>query len=203
MTHDGKKEKRSSEKAPKKGRIDVRISGSGGQGIVSAGMLLGEAVSIGDGRNAAQSQSYGPEARGGATRSDVIISDDEIFFPECHEIDILVALTPTAYITHAPKVRPDGIIIVDESSAETIIGQARIIKVPFINLCREKLNTVLPANILSLGFLASYTNIVSIQSIRAAVEDKFSDSKYREVNMKALELGIELGKEYLAREDKE
>lgn len=202
MSHDEKRGKKACERARKIQRIEVRISGSGGQGIISAGMLLGEAVAIGDGRNAVQSQSYGPEARGSATRADIIISDDEIFFPECHEIDILVALTPAAYTTHAPKVKPDGVIIADENSVETLVGEARTVRVPFVNLCREKLNTVVPVNICALGFLATYTHIVSVDSIRSAVEDKFAESRYREVNIKALELGLKLGKEYLAREEK-
>ena len=78
-------------------RTNIRISGSGGQGIISTGMLLGEAIAIGDGKNVTQSQSYGPEARGGATRADVIVSNGEIYFPECNDLDILLAFTYEAY----------------------------------------------------------------------------------------------------------
>ena len=79
-------------------RTNIRVSGSGGQGIISTGMLLGEAIAIGDGKNVTQSQSYGPEARGGSTRADIIVSDGEIYFPECNDLDILLVFSHTQSI---------------------------------------------------------------------------------------------------------
>ncbi len=177
-------------------RFEIRVSGSGGQGVLSTGMLLAEAIAIGDGRNVTQSQSYGPEARGGATRADIIISDSEIYFPECHLLDLLLAFTTEAYETYALKVRATGLVVVEEKAAPIIMGSARTLKVPFTDIAIREIGNPISANILSLGFLSSYTGIVSRQAIRDAVEDKFSESRHLESNLKAVEIGYALGEKY-------
>lgn len=182
-------------------RINIRISGAGGQGIISTGMLLGEAIAIGDGRNVSQSQSYGPEARGGATRADVIVSDDEIFFPECNDLDILLAFTDEAYGKFAPKAKPDAVILADESAVDVIVGSARTVRVPFLALAEKKYNTPMVANIIAMGFLSAYTNVVTIDSLRAIVSEQYADSAFLEKNMDALDHGFQLGKQYLAKEN--
>jgi len=192
----GKKNKRTKLLPDRVERFEIRISGAGGQGIISTGMLLGEAIALGDGRNVSQSQAYGPEARGGATRSDLIISDGDIFFPECHEPDLLVAFTTEAYEKHAPLVKTDGLIIADESAVDIVMGNARTVKAPFIKLAEKEFGHPIVANIIALGFLATYTGIVSEKSIREAVEDRFAGTKYFDMNLKALEEGFKLGREY-------
>ncbi len=177
-------------------RFEIRITGAGGQGIISTGMLLGEAIALGDGKNVSQSQAYGPEARGGATRADLVISDGDIFFPECHAPDLLVAFTNEAYEKHAPLVKPDGLIIADESAVDVVMGSAPTVKVPFIEIAEKKFGHPIVANIIALGFIATYTGVVSPNSIRDAVEDRFAGTKYLEMNLKALEEGFKLGKEY-------
>lgn len=177
-------------------RFEIRITGAGGQGIISTGMLLGEAIALGDGKNVSQSQAYGPEARGGATRADLVVSDGEIFFPECHKPDLLLAFTNEAYEKHAPLVKPSGLIIADESAVDIAMGSAKTIKVPFIKIAEEKFGHPIVANIIALGFLATYTGIVSPDAIRDAVEDRFGGTRYLEMNLKALEEGFKLGKEY-------
>ena len=181
---------------PKVDRFEIRIVGAGGQGIISMGMLLGEAIAIGDGRNVAQSQHYGPEARGGATLADVVISDKEIYFPECLKPDLLVALTPSSYEYYAQHVKPEGLVIADSSAAESPIGPAVTITVPFIETSMDKFNTPIPANMIVLGFLSTYTRIVSKNAIKGAVEDKFGGSKYLKTNLDALEEGFKLGLSY-------
>ena len=177
-------------------RFEIRISGAGGQGIISTGMLLGEAISIGDGKNVSQSQAYGPEARGGATRADIIISDSEIYFPECNKIDLLVAFTDTAYEKHSAHVKQTGLIIADEHAVEMKMGTAKTLDIPFIEFAKKKFGNQIVANIIALGFVSSYTGIVSKGSIMGAVEDKFENSKYLELNLKALDFGFSLGKKY-------
>ncbi len=185
----------------KKNRLEIRISGAGGQGIISTGMMLGEAIAIGDGKNVTQSQSYGPEARGGATRADIIVSDGDIFFPECHNIDLLIAFTPEAYEKYANMMDSDGLVIVDESAADITVGNARTIRVPFIKIATEKFKRPIVANLIALGFLSVYTGIVSKKAIKDAVEDKFADSRHLESNMKALEEGFKLGREYKKQDE--
>ena len=177
-------------------RFEIRISGAGGQGIISTGMLLGEAIAIGDGKNVTQSQAYGPEARGGATRADIIISDDEIYFPECNKLDMLVAFTDVAYEKHSLSVKSNGLIIADESAVEITMGTAKTLKVPFIKSAKEKFGNPIVANIIALGFLSTYTGIVSKDSIMDAVKDKFEGSKYFDINIEALNFGFSLGKKY-------
>jgi len=181
-------------------RLNIRISGSGGQGIISTGMLLGEAIAIGDGRNVTQSQSYGPEARGGSTRADVIVSDKEIFFPECNDLDILIAFTYEAYGKFAPKAKTDATIIADEEAVDVIVGNAKTIQVPFIQHAKKKFNTPMVANIIALGFLSTYTKIVSQHSLRDVVKEQYSSTPHLELNIHALEEGFKLGSKYLKKE---
>ncbi len=177
-------------------RFEVRIAGAGGQGIISMGMLLAKAISLGDKKNASQSQSYGPEARGGATLADVIISDKTIYFPECITPDILIALTPGAYEYYAASVKPNGIIIADSNAVETVVGSVMTVEVPILKTCLEKFLNPIVANMVTLGFLTEFTGIVSKKSIKSAVEDRFEKSKFLETNLKALKAGFELGKKF-------
>ncbi|MCD6418336.1 2-oxoacid:acceptor oxidoreductase family protein [bacterium] len=200
MSHQDKREKKNrKKKTPIEehlGRYDIRISGAGGQGIISTGMLLGEAISIGDGKNVSQSQSYGPEARGGATRADIIVSDGDIYFPECQEIDLLVAFTPEAYEKYSTAMKPDGIIVADKNAVNIMVGQAKVVTVPFIEIATKKFKRPIVANIIALGFISTFLGIVSQKSIKDAVEDRFASSSHLELNMKAIEEGFKLGREY-------
>ncbi len=177
-------------------RVTIRISGSGGQGIISTGMLLGEAIAIGDERNVSQSQSYGPEARGGATCADIIVSDGEIFFPECNLLDILVAFTYEAYEKYASLTREKGIIIADQSAVDVLSGTAETIKVPFIETAREKFSKSIVANMIALGFLSGYTGIVTGGSLLDVVNDHYAGSKHRDANIRAINEGFKLAREY-------
>jgi len=181
-------------------RINIRISGSGGQGIISTGMLLGEAIAIGDGKNVTQSQSYGPEARGGATRADVIVSDGEIYFPECNDLDILLVFTYEAYGKFASKTKQDGTVIADESAVDVIVGDAKTVQVPFIQFSKDKFKTPMVANIMALGFLSTYAKVVSRHSLRDVIEEQYASTPHLEMNMNALEEGFKLGLKYLKDE---
>ncbi len=186
--------KQNSSAFPKKfDRLNIRISGSGGQGVISTGMLLGEAIAIGDGRNVSQSQSYGPEARGGATRADVIVSDGEIYFPECNKLDILVAFTYEAYEKFAVQAKPEGLVIADQNAVDVLVGSAKTVQFPFIQTAEKDFGKPIVANIIALGFLAAYTNIVSQVSLREVVTEQFEGSSHLALNLKALEEGFKQG----------
>jgi 2-oxoglutarate ferredoxin oxidoreductase subunit gamma len=178
-------------------RINIRIAGSGGQGVISTGMLLGRAIAIGDRKNVSQSQAYGAEARGGFAQSDIIVSDGEIYFPSCDLLDILVAFNYSAYEQNAPRVKQEGLIIADERAVDVLVGTAKTVKVPFISTSLKKFNREIIANMISLGFLSSYLSLVSESSIIDSIKEEYGGSKHLDLNIKGIRAGISLGTELL------
>ncbi len=129
-------------------KYEVRLSGEGGQGLILAGKILAEAAAIHAGLNATQSQSYGPEARGGASRSEVILSDGEIDYPKATEVDLMVALTQQSYDTYRADVKRDGVVIVDSEAVERL-GETwyRVIAQPIFRLSEENFGRILFGNV--------------------------------------------------------
>jgi 2-oxoglutarate ferredoxin oxidoreductase subunit gamma len=169
-------------------RTEIRLAGEGGQGMILAGIILAEAAAIYDGKQATQTQSYGPEARGGASRSEVVISDGEIDHPEVLEPDVVVALSQEAYKKFAKTVKPDGLLIVDDERVESEPGKA-VIRVPVMRLARETTGRAITANTVALGVLVGLTNVVSRQAIEKAVTAR-APKGTEEMNRKALEAGF-------------
>ena len=121
-------------------RLEIRLAGSGGQGLVLAGIILAEAAILYDNKNAVQTQSYGPEARGGASKSEVIISDEQIDYPKCEEIDIMLCLNQKSLNEYVHALKKGGVLIVDTDLCPTIPeGEFNLYKVPFTKLAREEL----------------------------------------------------------------
>ncbi|MDR1947208.1 MAG: 2-oxoacid:acceptor oxidoreductase family protein [Desulfovibrio sp.] len=168
------------------------LSGSGGQGVISMAVLLAEAASLEEGLTAVQAQSYGPEARGGATRSDVIISDTPIFFPKVRQPNILVALTNEAAGKYLPLIRPGGLLLYDSDLVQPD-GRvdARKVGLPMYAAVRETLGRTVAFNICVLGVLLALTETVGPGSIRKRLEKNF-DPVYHSSNNRALDLGLEL-----------
>lgn len=174
-------------------RYEVRLSGSGGQGLITAGVILAEAVAVGDGRNAAQTQSYGPEARGGHTRCDVIISNGEISFPEAITLNLLLSLTQDAADVYVGRLKPNcGLMIID-SGAVKRKPQREYVEAPFTQAAIEALGSAVATNIVSLGFICEYAGIVTKKSLEDAVLEKFPE-KFAQSNLAALKLGYSLAK---------
>jgi 2-oxoglutarate ferredoxin oxidoreductase subunit gamma len=171
-------------------RYDIRLSGSGGQGLIFAGTILAEALGVYEDKNVAQTQSYGPEARGGASRSDLVFSSGEIYYPKAIKLDLLLALTQEACDTYYLNLKDDGILLVD-SNLVTQPPAREIIGLPFTQTAKEKLGTPVVANIIALGVISSLTKIVSKESLIEAVKSK-SPKAMLDMNLKALELGFEL-----------
>jgi 2-oxoglutarate ferredoxin oxidoreductase subunit gamma len=170
------------------------FSGSGGQGVITAAIILAEAASLYEDRNAVQSQSYGPEARGGATRSDVIISDKKINFPKVIQPNILVCLTQEAYNKYASIVLPGGLLITDERFVKTERKiDARQIEKPMYSNVMEKIGKPIVFNICMLGTLIGFTEIVQPESVLKTLENKIPPA-FLEMNREALQLGIDLAK---------
>jgi 2-oxoglutarate ferredoxin oxidoreductase subunit gamma len=155
-------------------RYEIRLSGAGGQGLILIGKILAEAAAIYDGKNATQSQSYGPEARGGASRSEVIISDQDIDYPKAHDIDLLLAMTQEAADKYASDVKAGGIILVDSSYVNTLPdGNFKVYSLAITKFAEEKIGKRIVANIMALGAIERLSKVISedaiINAIRARV----------------------------------
>jgi 2-oxoglutarate ferredoxin oxidoreductase subunit gamma len=173
-------------------RYEVRLSGAGGQGLVLGGVILAEAVALYEGKNAVQTQSYGPEARGGASKSEVIISTDEIDYPKATEIDLLLCLTQEACDKYSVDLKDDGIIIADSRMVKDLPeGNYRIYNLPIIDTAKDKVGKVFVANIVALGAIAHLVEAISFDSVEKAVLKRVPMGT-EELNKKALKLGYDL-----------
>ena len=178
---------------------EIRLSGSGGQGLITAGIILAKAAVL-DKVIVTQTQSYGPESRGGASRSDVIISDTEFYFPEATRFDILLTLTQEAYDKYSENLKDDGILIADTTHVKNItLLDSVIYELPFTEITSEKLGSKLPTNILALSFLVRKTKIVSDLSLKQAIMSSIKP-RYEKMNLKAMKLGFKLADEYIIEE---
>jgi 2-oxoglutarate ferredoxin oxidoreductase subunit gamma len=178
-------------------RCEIRLSGSGGQGMVLAGMILAEAMGINDGKNVVQTQSYGPEARGGASRSDLVVSSKEIYYPKTIQLDLLLCLTQESCDAYYQALKEDGILIVD-SGLVTQLPAREVYAFPFTQLARERIGTSMVANIIALGTIASLTRIVSKKGLSEAVQRR-APKGTEEKNLQALEIGFELTRKKKSR----
>ncbi len=172
-------------------RYEMRFSGSGGQGMILAGIIMAEAASIYGGKEAAQSQSYGPESRGGASKSEVIISDEEVDYPKATNIDAMLAMTQEAATKYFKDVKDEGILLVDSDEVKDVPqGKFKLYSFPIINTARNDLGKVITANIIALGMITELTGIVTRDQIEKAVLSRVPPA-FLDLNKKALHLGFE------------
>lgn len=170
------------------------LSGSGGQGVITMAILLAGAAVLYEKRIAVQSQSYGPEARGGATRSDVIISDSEILFPKVTQPNVLVALTNEAAGKYMPLLRPGGLCLYDSDLAQPSQRLDADLKgLPMYRKVMEKVGKANTLNICVLGALITLTGAIRMESIQKMLADRFRPA-FHAANNAALELGAELAR---------
>jgi 2-oxoglutarate ferredoxin oxidoreductase subunit gamma len=168
------------------------FSGSGGQGVITAAIILSEAAVLYESLNAVQSQVYGPAARGGATRADVIISDSEIHYPKVIQPNVLVCLTQEAYSKFYPIIRPGGILIADTRYVKIhrkVDAQQK--ELPIYRTVMEEIGNPIVLNICMLGVLIRMTGLVKAESIMKVLKDRIP-SDFLEMNRKALDLGMNL-----------
>ena len=173
-------------------RTEVRIGGFGGQGVVLAGVLLGQAA-LNDGRYAVQNQSYGAEARGGAARSEVVIADEPIIYPEVIAPQIMAVLSQAALDRYLPDLRPDGTLIIDTELVSQVPDrpQGKVLGGGFTEIAGQELGRPIVANMVMLGFLVEATGLVAQASLREAV-GKGVPKGTEELNLNAVERGLEL-----------
>lgn len=175
-------------------RYEIRFSGSGGQGLILAGVIFAEAATIYDKKNAVQSQSYGPEARGGASKSEVIISDEVIDFPKATAIDLQLSLTQESCTKYYKDIKGDGTLLVDEDFVREVPkGTFRVIRLPIIRTAADEIGKSFVANIVAIGAIAAITGKVSYEAIEKAVLSRVPKGT-EEMNKKALKAGFDLAK---------
>jgi 2-oxoglutarate ferredoxin oxidoreductase subunit gamma len=177
-------------------KIGTRIvfTGSGGQGVITAAIILAEAAAIHDGLNAVQTQAYGPEARGGATRADVIISDSPIRFPKVINPHILVCLTQEAYDKFARIIRPGGLLLTDLRFVKTVQKtDARQVELDMYRTVMSEIGKPIVFNICMLGAFIELSGLVRMESIVKTLENKIPQD-FLPMNRQALELGTSLAR---------
>jgi 2-oxoglutarate ferredoxin oxidoreductase subunit gamma len=166
---------------------ELRLAGLGGQGIILAGIIMAEAAGIYDGKFVAQTQAYGAAARGGFSRSDIVISDEEINYPKARELDMLLAMSQDAYEENLQYLRPEGILIVDSTYVSEIAEQY-VYSIPFTRIARETFRRENVANIISLGAISQISPYISEQAVATAVEKRVPP-RFLELNKKAFQAG--------------
>lgn len=177
-------------------RIRMVFSGSGGQGVITAAIILAEAAVLHEGLNAVQSQSYGAEARGGATRTDVIISDGIIDYPKVIQPNLLVCLTQDAYNKFYDIIRPGGLLVTDSRYVKIHKKvDARQLEIPIYNTVMDAIGKPIVFNIAMLGTLISITELLQPESIMKVLEKRIP-ADFLDMNRQALDLGLKLGAEY-------
>jgi len=169
-------------------RYEVRLAGEGGQGMILAGVILAEAAAVHDGLNAVQTQSYGPEARGGASRSEVIIARGEIDYPKVMVADLLLCMSQEACDRFYNQVKEDGCIIVDSTNVSRVPSH-RAIAVPITQIAERETGRRITASMVALGFLSGLSGVVSKQALEKAVADRVPAGT-EEMNLKALAAGF-------------
>ena len=172
-------------------RFEMRLSGSGGQGMILASVIMGEAIGGGDGRNVTQTQSYGPEARGGASKSDVVISSNEIFYPKAIKLDLLLAMTQEALDKYYGDLKPGGTLIID-TTLVTDVPTDNYYGLPFTRLAREEAGHIMVANVIALAAIAALTDVVSRDSLTNAVLAR-APRGTEDKNRKAIDIGFSEG----------
>ena len=173
-------------------RYEIRLSGAGGQGLILVGKILAEAAAIYDEKNATQSQSYGPEARGGASRSEVIISDGDIDYPKATDIDLLLAMTQEAAEKYVGDVKPGGTVILDSTFVEDPPeGDFVVHSYPITQMAEEEIGKAIVANIVALGVIERISKIVSEDAILTAIRSRVPKGT-EEMNIKAFKAGQSL-----------
>lgn len=171
-------------------RHEIRMSGFGGQGIILSAVILGRAAAIYDGKHAVQTQVYGPEARGGASMSQVVIDDEPILYPKVRKPDILMIMSEEGYLKYGADAEKDVIMVLDETLVHSRPA-CTCYSIPATMEAKNTLGKVIVANIIMLGALVEATGVVSRESIQRAVLDSVPKGT-EELNLNALLKGYEL-----------
>lgn len=173
---------------------EIRIAGFGGQGVILAAIVVGRAAAIEEGAYATMTQSFGPEARGGACSAQVIVSDNPILYPYVTAPDMLVVMSQEAYTKFAPELKPGGMLIIEQDLVRLseLKPGTRVYSVPATRLA-EELGKRMVSNVVMVGFLAAINGLLRPESLRKAALDSVP-AAFRELNARAFERGLEYGR---------
>lgn len=171
------------------GRVELRLSGSGGQGIILAATLIADAAAQ-SGRQVVKTQSYGPEARGGASKAEVIIASEAIDFPEVEAPDITVCLSQPAFAKYASQTRPGGLLLYDAGlvTPNGDAGDLQLVGIPFTEIAARELGKKVAANIVAVGALLALCDCAPPAAVEDAIERRLP-GKIVDLNLLALDLG--------------
>ncbi len=170
-------------------RYEIRLSGSGGQGLITAAVVFAEAVGVYDGKYVCQTQSYGPEARGGKSKAEVVISSSPIDYPKALELDLLLAMNQAACDAYFYDIKPNGLLVVDSGLVEQH-PTSRIIAIPFTQIAKEEIGRELVANMVALGAIGLLSGRIDLGNLERALLARVPKGT-EEMNSKALQCGIE------------
>lgn len=176
-------------KASQKQRYEIRFSGAGGQGLITAAVILAEAAGVYDGRYVCQSQSYGPEARGGKSKAEVVISDQPIDYPKARQLDLLLAMNQAACDAYYRDLPAQGLLVVDSYLVEQW-PTSRIVAIPFTQIAKEEFGSALVANMIALGAVGRLSAQVHADSLTRALLARMPAAT-RTLNQEALCRGME------------
>lgn len=169
-------------------RFEVRLSGTGGQGLITLGRMLGYALAIGHGYHVTQTQSYGPEARGGSSRADVVVSSKPISYPKTENLDLLVALSQQACNAYYHYMKRSGILLVDTHLVQQPPTNV-FLGLPFTEMATKKIGNPLTVNTIVLGAVTHLLPFAEPKAMRTALMENLP-KKIHEVNLKAFNLGL-------------
>jgi len=168
-------------------RFEVRLSGSGGQGMILASVIMAEAIGKDYAKKVVQTQSYGPEARGGASKSDVVISNNEIYYPKAMKLDLLLAMTQESTDKYFPDLKEGGILVVDSGLVREVPTD-KYYGLPCTKIAREEAGHIMVANVVALGAIAALTDFLTRENLIEAVLNR-APRGTEDKNRKAVELG--------------
>lgn len=169
-------------------RFELRLSGSGGQGMILGSVIMSEAIGIMDERNVVQTQSYGPEARGGASKADVVISPNEIYYPKAMQLDLLLAMTQESMDKYYQDLKPGGTLVIDNVLV-TEVPTEDYYGLPFSRLAKEQAGHIMVANVIALAAIAEITGLVTREALEKAVLAR-APRGTEDKNRKAIEIGF-------------
>ncbi len=179
-------------------RTEVRIAGFGGQGVILAGIVLGHAAAVHEGKKAVQTQSYGAETRGGAARSEVVISNEKIDYPKVISADITIAMSQESFERYGADLRSGSLLFVDADLVPRLAEATKgtVYRVPATKMAAEEFKKTLVANMVMLGAVASVTGVVRLGSLKKSIGD-IAPKGSADLNMQALDQGFEWANSHL------
>ena len=182
-------------------RTEIRFSGFGGQGIIRCGLIAGKALSLFDGMNASMNQSFGPEARGSACSSQLVVSEDRVLYPYITRPQILISMSQEAYDKYLPELKDDGILIIDSDlvKAQLPRGKIKMYSVPSTRFAEELGNRVI-ANLVMMGFFTAISKVVTPEAMKKALPG-LVPGRFLDLNIRAFEKGYDYGLQVLDEEN--